>query len=107
MWRVDFEVDGLPVDALVVARYSGCLVLDFALDLLEVVEPSSGNVIELAPFILSCDSGWCVWDMYFVLFGLVASVGGEVDELEDEWSSGDDTTAARKEVSTDDVFEDG
>lgn len=40
MRRVDLKVDGLPVNALVVACYPSCLVLDLALDILKVCESS-------------------------------------------------------------------
>lgn len=45
-------------------------------------------------------------DVDFIIAGLVFAVGGNVDELEDERSSGDDARPARKEVAADDIFED-
>lgn len=50
MGRVDFEVDGLPVDALVVASYPRGLILNLTLDVAKVCKPSVRNVDELGPF---------------------------------------------------------
>jgi len=50
MWGVYFEVDGLPVDALVVASYPGRLTLDLSFHILEVREPTIGDMVELCPF---------------------------------------------------------
>ena len=38
---------------------------------------------------------------------LVISLGGDVDELENEWPSGYDARTAGKKVAADDVLEDG
>jgi len=40
----------------------------------------------------------CFWGIF---------IGGDIDELENEGSSGDDSAAAGKKISADDVFEDG
>lgn len=56
MWGIDFEIDWLPVDALVVASYSSRLILDFAFHILEVGEPTIGNMMELCPFQLRCNA---------------------------------------------------
>jgi hypothetical protein len=100
MWRVDFEVYRLPVDALVIARYPRRLVLDFPLDILEFRESSIGYVVKLGPFWLCSYRGRCV-----SLWGIV--IGWDIDELENEWSSSNDATATREKVTTNDVFEYG
>lgn len=105
MRRVDLEIDRLPVDALVVTRYPSCLCLDFALDVGEVVEPPSGLVEELAPFLLSCDAGRGMRNVDFVVCRLVFTVAREVDELQDEWPPCNDATSTRQEVPTDDVLQ--
>lgn len=50
MRRVDFEVDRLTRDALVVTGHTRRLVLDFALDIAKVGEAAVGDVVELGPF---------------------------------------------------------
>jgi hypothetical protein len=101
---VDLQVDGLPVDALVVSCYSRRLVLDLALDVGEVVEPLAGDVEELAPFLLAGYTGWCVGHVDLVVVVFVA-FAREVDELEDERPAGDDAAATGKEVLADNVLE--
>ena len=73
---------------------------------MKVIEPPARDVTELAPFVLSRDRGRSVWHVDFVIAGFVFAVGGNVDELEDEGSAGDDAGATREEVATDDVLED-
>lgn len=46
---VDFEVNGLAVDAFVVSSDPGRLVLNLSLDVGEVCEPPVGDVGELGP----------------------------------------------------------
>ena len=103
--RVDLEVDGLSVDAFVVASNSRRLILDLALHLLEVVESSTGYVIELAPFVLSGYRCGSMRHVDFIVARFVFAVGGYVDELQDERSSSDNAGASREEVAADDVFE--
>jgi hypothetical protein len=95
MRRVNLQVDGLPVDALVVSCYPRCLRFDFTFDLGEVVEPPPGYMMELSPFLLACYTCWCMWDMYFVAGGFVVAVAGEVDELENERSPCYDAASPR------------
>jgi hypothetical protein len=98
MWRIDFEIYRLPIDALIIACYSGRLVFNFPLDVLEFRKPSIRYVMELGPFWLCSYRGRCV-----SFWGII--VGGDVDELENERSSSNDATATRQKVSTNDVFE--
>lgn len=107
VWRVDLEVDGLSVDALVVSCYPGCLGLDLASNLGEVVESPSRMVEKLAPFLLACNAGGCVWDMNLVIFRLVFALARQVDELQDQRSPRDDAASSRQKVSTYNVFENG
>jgi hypothetical protein len=86
--RVDFEVYGLPVDALVIACYPRRLVLDFPLDILEFRKPSIWYMVELSPFWLSSNRSMCV-----SVWGIV--IGWDIDELEDKWSSSNDPTSTR------------
>jgi hypothetical protein len=88
VWGVDFEVYWLSIDALVIACYSRRLVFDFPLDILEFRKPSIWDVVELGPFWLCSYRGRCVG-----FWGIV--IGWDVDELENEWSSSNDSTAAR------------
>ena len=107
MRRVDLEVDGLPVDALVVSCYPRRLALNLLSDLIKVVELAPWDVEELAPFLLPCYARRCVWDVHFIVLVGVFSVAGEVDELENERPPGDDATASGKKVSANDVLEHG
>jgi hypothetical protein len=105
MGRVDFEVDWLAVDALVVASNSRCLGFDFAFNLGEVVEPPPGNVQKLSPLLLTCYTGWGVGDMDFVILVGVVALTRDVDELENERSSSNDAAASGKKVPADDVLD--
>ena len=100
MRRVDFEVYRGAVDALVVPGYSRRLVLNLPLHVLELCESAIGYVVELCPFWLCSHARGRVWSGRIVL-------RRDVDELEDERSSGYDAAATRQEVSADDVLEDG
>jgi hypothetical protein len=107
MWRVDFQVDGLPVDTLVVSCYPGSLVFDFTLYLGEVVESSPGDVKKLSPFLLSSYTRRCMWNMYLISVLLVFVFAGKIDKLENERSPSYDSAATREEVSADNVLEHG
>jgi hypothetical protein len=98
--RVNFEIYWLPVDALVIPRYSCGLVLNFPLNILKFCESSIRYVVELGPFWLCCYRCPCVWFRTIV-------VSGDVDELEDERPSSNDTTAPGQEISANYVLEDG
>ena len=73
---------------------------------MKVVEFAARKMIELAPFILTCNTCGRVWDVYFVIRRLVAALGGEVDELEDERSPCYDARATREKVAADDILQD-
>lgn len=104
MRRVDLEVDGLSVDALVASCYPGSLILDLALDVRKIVKPSVRNVVELGPFGASRGGRRLVRIARWVGGILVL---GDVDELEDQGSTGADAASSGKKVSADDVFKDG
>lgn len=104
MWGVDFEVDGLSVDSLVVARHSCCFVLDFALYIRKVIEAAVRDMVELGPFGSSGKVGGPVGVGGRVEGTLVL---GYVDELQDQGSSSTNATAAGQKITTDNVFEDG
>jgi hypothetical protein len=102
--REDLEADGLPADALVVSCYPRRLVLDFALDLLEVEELPTGDVEELGELLLAGDACRGVWDVDFIAVVFVA-IARDVDELQNERSASNDAAATREEVLADDVLE--
>lgn len=102
---VDFEVDGLSVDALVVSCYPGRLGLNLAPDLGEVVEPAPWNVQKLCPLLLARHAGGGVWHVDFVVVVGILALGGQVDELEDERSPCNDAVASGQKVSADNVLE--
>jgi hypothetical protein len=89
----------LTIDALVIACYSCRLVLDLPLHILKFRKPSIGDMVELGPFWLCSYCGWCV------SFGGII-ISWDVDELENKWSSSDDSTATGQKVSADDIFQD-
>jgi hypothetical protein len=74
---------------------------------LEVVKFAARDVVKLPPLILACNTCGSVWNVDFVIRRLVATFGGEVDELEDKRSPRYDARATREKVTADDVLEDG
>lgn len=104
MRRVDLEVDGLSVDALVASSDPGRLVLNFPLDLMKVVEAASGYVIELAPLILAGDRSWSVWHMDLVAVRPVRGAG-DVDELQNQGATSDNAASSREKIAPDNVFQ--
>jgi len=97
----DFEVDRLAIDALVAPRDSCGLVLDFPLDIAEVVEPPVGDVVKLGPLV----SGGLVGVPVRGTRVIIRLVAGNIDELQDEGSPRHDAAATGKEISADDIFE--
>lgn len=106
MWRVDFEIDGLSVDALVVTSYSGCLILNLSFYVLEIREPTIGNVVKLCPFWLRCNTCSSMRDMDFVSFWRVI-LAGYVDKLQNERPSCDYSTSSGQEISPNNIFKYG
>lgn len=101
MWREDFEVDGLAIDALVVAGDPCRLVFNFPLDIAKVVEPPVRDVVELGPFVPVGLIGMSVANVH----DIIRIVAGDVDQLQDEGSPRDDAAATGQEISADDVLE--
>lgn len=104
MRRVDLEVYGLPVDTLVVASNSSCLILNFPLDIGEVSEATIWDMVELGPFRTTTSRGGPV--------GVRNSIGSfillrDIDELKNQGSTRDDAASSGKEISAHYVFEDG
>jgi hypothetical protein len=106
VWGVHLQVDRLPVDALVVSRYPRCLGLNLTLDLAKIIEPPTGNVQKLSPFLLSCDACWGVWHVNFVAFLGILALAREVDQLQDKRSPRYDAAASGQKVPADNVLED-
>lgn len=104
MGRVDLKVDGLTIDALVVSSNSGRLVLNLPLDLTEIVEATTGNVVELSPFVLTSNRGRGVWHVNLIAFGSVG-VAGDVDELQNQRTTSDDAASSWEKVATHNVFQ--
>lgn len=102
--RVDLKVDRLAIDAFVVSSYPRGLVLDLPLDIAKIVEASVGYVMELSPLAPTGRAGIPVGNMNSVKLDFIL---GDVDELKDQGSSSDDTTAAGQEISADDVLQHG
>lgn len=104
MGGVDLEVDGLAVNALVGTGNTGRLVLNLALNIGKVCKASVGNVVEFGPFGAAGGRGRAVGQRRRVGHSIVI---GDVDELEDEGTTGDNAGATRQKVSADNVFENG
>jgi hypothetical protein len=104
MWRVYLQVDGLPVDALVVSCDPRRFILDFPLHILKVRELAPRDVMEFSPFALCFDAGGRMGYMYWVAFRCVI-VARDVDKLQDERSPSNYATASRQKVPSDDILE--
>ena len=104
MRRVNFEINGLSVDSLIGAGDTRSLVLNLALDIGKVVEPSIGDMVELCPLGASRSGGRAEavldWLGSILIFG-------DIDELQDKRATGDDATASGQEISADNVLKDG
>jgi hypothetical protein len=103
MRGVDLEVDGLPIYAFVAPSYPRGLVLNLAFYIAKIVEPPIGNVMELGPFRPSCRAGRSVGIEMRVWDGIVVR---DVDQLKNEWPSGNDATTAREEIPADNILKD-
>jgi hypothetical protein len=103
--RVDFEVDGLSVDALVVSCNSRRLGFNLALDLAKVVEFAPRDVEELAPFLLAGYTRWGMWDVDLVVLVGIFAFAGKIDELENKRPSCYDAATSGEKVSADNIFE--
>lgn len=104
MWRVNLEVNGLSVDALVISSYPRCLVLNLPLDLAKILEPPAGQVVELRPFVLCSNACRRVWCVDLIVIWLVSALAGDVDELQNQRSSSDNAASSREKVLSNDVF---
>src|SRR5580700_7855402 len=104
MRGVYFEVDGLSVDALVVASYPRSLILDLSFYVLEVCESTIGDVMKLCPFRLHCNTCGTMRYVDLVSFWRII-LAGNIDKLENERSPCDYPTAPRQEISSNYIFE--
>lgn len=90
MRRVYLQVDRLPIYAFITASYPRGLTLDLSLDLLEVIKPPTGYMVEFSPLILSCHGCRRVRYMDLIICGFVFPLRGKVNKLQDKRSTGDD-----------------
>ena len=104
MRREDFQVDRLPVDALVVTSNPCRFIFDLMLDLAKVSEFAPRNMMELGPLVLLCNACRCMRNMNFVAFGCV-TLAGNVDKLQDQRPSGNYAATTRQKVPSDNVLE--
>lgn len=105
MGRVYLQVDGLAVNALVVAGNAGRLALDLPLHVGKVPEASMRDVVEFSPFILPRDARGSMRDVDVVVIGLVGPLAGDIDQLQDKRPARDDAAAARQEIASNDILE--
>ena len=61
-------------------------------------------MMEFCPLLLSCNTCGSVWDMDLIVARFVA-FAWKVDELQDKWTTSDDATSSRQEISANDVFQ--
>lgn len=104
MRGVNLEIDRLPVDALIIASHTGRFVLDLALHVGEISETAVGNMMEFGPFGSPGNIGGPVRVLQRIRGVFVF---GNIDQLQDQGSSGDDATSARQEITADDVLQYG
>lgn len=90
MRRENLQVDRLAVDALVVAGNSRGLVLDLTLHVAKINELPVGNMVELGPLVPKSLVRVLVADMH----GILGLLLGDVDQLQDKWSSRHNATTA-------------
>ena len=81
MRRVDLQVNGLTVDALVVTGNTRCFILNLPLDIRKLSELPMWYVVKFRPLILASDAGRCVWNVYFVVLWLICPLTWNVDKL--------------------------
>ena len=98
MRRVDLEVYRLSVDTLIIPRYPSRFILNLALNILEFCEPSIRDMMELCPLWLYCDARCGIRFRAIV-------IGWDIDELQNQRSSSNNTASTREEISPNDVFE--
>jgi hypothetical protein len=92
--RVNSKVDGRGRDAGIAACFCFCLFDDLISNLVEIVELLARNMKKLAPLISICFFISSCRDLLLDSICLrLASFA--VDELKDEWPSGDNTGASR------------
>lgn len=81
MGRVYLQIDGLTVYTLVVAGDTRSFVLNLPLDVRKLGKLPMWYVVKFRPFILACNTGRCVWNVYFVVLRLIGPFTWNVDEL--------------------------
>lgn len=96
--RVDFEVNGLSVDALVVACYSRRLILNLPFHFTEVVEAATHHVVELGPLILTSNTCGSVWDIDLIAIRFVVSGAWNIDELQNQRPARDNAASSGQKV---------
>jgi hypothetical protein len=80
MRGVDFQVNGLPIDAFVVSRYPRRFVLDFPFDVLKIGKSTVGYVMKLCPFWLRSHTRCGMWYMDLIIFWRIV-LARDVDKL--------------------------
>lgn len=101
MRGVDFEIDGLSIDALVAASDSCGFIFNFPFDIGKVVEPSVGYVMKLCPFRSAGSRRRTIRVICWVRRGVIIE---DVDELQNQGPASDDAASSGQEISADNVF---
>jgi hypothetical protein len=104
MRRVYLQADGLAIDPLVVPCNACRLILNLPLNLLKVIKHSARYMVKLCPFSLCGDRRRRMRYVDVVIAGLVVFVARNIDELQYQWSSGNDSGASGEKVTSNDVF---
>ena len=92
MRRVYLEIYGRSIDTLVASGDACRLHLDLALHILKVVPSPPRNMMKLGPFLLRSYASRSMRNGGFAANARI--VEGDVDELKDEWTAGDDAATA-------------
>lgn len=101
--RINLEVNGLPVDALVATSDSSRLILNFSLDIGEIGEATVWDMVELGPFRSTGGSGGPVGIKSWIRSIIIL---WNIDELKNQRPTSDDAASSRKKVPADYVFKD-
>lgn len=104
MRREDLQVDWLSIDALVASRDPCCLRFNLCLHLRKVFKLAPRLVVKLSPFVLAGNTRGRMGDVDLIRCGLIIAFTWDIDQLKNEWSSGDNAASSGQEIPSNYVF---